>query len=119
MNYLSGFFIGVLTMDSELPRAILEARNISEDGLTRWSQYECEQWMYAHGIQMVDIPEQWRNWELEWEQRMASPTLSTFALMGHMLDFYISYRTRAAGRRPKLFSTKRLLGDRDIPSYYI
>ena len=39
------------------PRYIRSAQNLSADGSTRWSQYECEQWMYAPGIRRVDLPE--------------------------------------------------------------
>ena len=42
-----------------IPRYIISSHNISADGMGRLSQYVCEQWKYAHGIQLVDLPELW------------------------------------------------------------
>ena len=41
------------------PRYVRSAHNVSADGLTRWSQYECDQWLFGNEIQTDDMPELW------------------------------------------------------------
>ena len=45
------------------------------------------------------------------------PTLSTFSILGPLLDFYKTYRTRVVERRSNFFSTTRILREREIPSF--
>ena len=98
-----------------IPRYIRSARNISADDLTRRGQYECEQWMYAHGMHCVDLPEL----RSKWEQRMEIPPLNTFELSAPMYQFYQTYRMRIAAWRSKMFGITRILHERDIPPRYI
>ena len=51
-----------------IPRYVRSAHNVSADGLTRWSQYACDQWCFNNKIQTVDMPELWAKWEHEWGQ---------------------------------------------------
>ena len=70
------------------PRYIRSARNISADCLTRRSQYECEQWMYAQCIQVVELPELWLKRETEWGHKLDIPPLNAFELMDPLYQFY-------------------------------
>ena len=98
-----------------IPRYVRIARNISADGLTRWSQNECDMWMYAQEIQMVALPGLWEKRECERGQRMGFP-LSAFEIMAPPYHFYLTYRLRVVGRRSELYSTTRILNEHHIPT---
>ena len=87
--------------------------------MTRWSQYECEQWAYSQCIQMAELPELWCKWETEWEERLAIPPLSPLELMAPLYQFYRTYKMRISEWRAELYSTNRILHDRNIPTQYL
>ena len=70
------------------PMYIRSARNISAGGLTRWAQYDCDQWMYINGMHLVEIAELWGKLEREWEQRMRGPYSKTSQLVGPLYTLY-------------------------------
>ena len=99
-----------------IPHYIRSAHNVAADSLTRWSQYECEQWAIREGFQFADLPELWLKWELEWTHRAEAPSLSTFELLAPLYDFYQSYRVRVVEWRSHLHGTSRILSEQGIPS---
>ena len=102
-----------------IPRYIRSLHRISADGLTRWSQYECEQWMYAHGMHRVELPELWLKWETEWEKRAECPPLNAFELLAPLYQFYLTYRMRVVEWRSHMFGIARILNERNAHSQYL
>lgn len=98
---------------------VRSARNISADNLFRWSQYECDKWMYANGIRNVSLPELWGKWGREWEQRMCSSALNTFGIFDPLYQFYQNQQLRVAEWRSKMYITARIMGEHDIPTQYL
>ena len=102
-----------------IPRCIRSSPNISADGLTRRSQYECEQCMYAHGIQLFELPELWLKCETEWGKRMDTPPLNTPELLGPLAHCYQTDQFRVVEWRSRMFCSARILNGYNIPAQYL
>ena len=49
-----------------IPRYIRSGHNLSADGLTRWSDQECEDWRAERDLTQCNIPDEWIEWGDYW-----------------------------------------------------